>query len=176
MATCRYIDFPGVGVIDLEAPQLLEKVLEVATERMFAEPMIMEMIALVSKVLHEYERVGGFAPAAVADADFEAPAAGAEPATDASAPLPTSESREASLPQPTEAAETTAAVAVTSAAEVVVGEAGPLPSRPVAAEVVEVRVPDELATAVQEQVAPETTTRAASLEIQKAKETGASLS
>jgi hypothetical protein len=30
-ATCRYIDFPGVGVIDLEAPQLLEKVLEVAT-------------------------------------------------------------------------------------------------------------------------------------------------
>jgi hypothetical protein len=32
LATCRYIDFPGVGVIDLEAPQLPEKVLEVATE------------------------------------------------------------------------------------------------------------------------------------------------
>jgi hypothetical protein len=30
-AMCRYIDFPGVGVIDLEAPQLLEKVLEVVT-------------------------------------------------------------------------------------------------------------------------------------------------
>jgi hypothetical protein len=32
LATCRYIDFPSVGVIDLEAPQLLEKVYEVASE------------------------------------------------------------------------------------------------------------------------------------------------
>jgi hypothetical protein len=31
LATCRYINFPGVGVIDLEAPQLPEKVLEGAT-------------------------------------------------------------------------------------------------------------------------------------------------
>jgi hypothetical protein len=35
LATCRYIDFPGIGVIDLEAPQLLEKVFE--SERMFNE-------------------------------------------------------------------------------------------------------------------------------------------
>jgi hypothetical protein len=51
LVTYRYIDFPGVRVIDLEAPELLEKVLEVATERMFNEPTIMETIASVSKAL-----------------------------------------------------------------------------------------------------------------------------
>jgi hypothetical protein len=40
-------------VIDLEAPQLPKKVYKVAAERMFNEPMIMEMIASVSKVLQE---------------------------------------------------------------------------------------------------------------------------
>jgi hypothetical protein len=48
-------------VIDLEAPQLPEKVYEVAAERMFNEPMIMETIASVSKVLQEYEHASGFA-------------------------------------------------------------------------------------------------------------------
>jgi hypothetical protein len=96
-ATCQYIDFPGVRVIDLEAPQLLEKVLEVVTEQMFAEPSIMETIASVSKALHEYERAGGFAPHTTpgsSEAVPEAPAAGMESAADASAPPPTSESRE----------------------------------------------------------------------------------
>jgi hypothetical protein len=37
-------------------------VLEVAMEWMFAEPTIMEAIASVLRVLHEYERAGGFAP------------------------------------------------------------------------------------------------------------------
>jgi hypothetical protein len=32
LATSRYIDFPIVGIINLEVPQLPEKVLEVATE------------------------------------------------------------------------------------------------------------------------------------------------
>jgi hypothetical protein len=64
LATCRYIDFPSVGIINLEVPQLPEKVLEVATEWMFAEPSILEMIASVSKALHKYERTGSFAPAA----------------------------------------------------------------------------------------------------------------
>jgi hypothetical protein len=94
---------------------------------MFAEPSIMETIASVSKELHEYERAGGFAPttvAEVADVALEAPAAGTEPAADASAPPPTSESREASFPQPAEATETTATVAATGAVGVVVGEAG----------------------------------------------------
>jgi hypothetical protein len=51
LATSQYIDFPGMGVIDLEAPQLPEKVLDVATERMFAKPSIMETIASVSQAL-----------------------------------------------------------------------------------------------------------------------------
>jgi hypothetical protein len=34
----------------------------VATERMFAELSILETIALVSQVLHQYENAGGFAP------------------------------------------------------------------------------------------------------------------
>jgi hypothetical protein len=33
-----------------------------ATERMFVEPSIMELIASVSKTLHDYEHAGGFAP------------------------------------------------------------------------------------------------------------------
>jgi hypothetical protein len=123
LATCRYIDFPSVGVIDLEVPQLLEKLLEVVTERIFAELTIMETIASVSKALQKYERAGGFASATMADtadAALEAPATGMGPAADASAPPPTSESQEASLSQPAEAAETTGTVAATDAAEVVV--------------------------------------------------------
>jgi hypothetical protein len=86
LATCRYIDFPGVGVIDLEAPQLSEKVLVVATERMFTEPTIMETIASVSKVLLKYERAGGFAPHATPGAPEavpETPTASMEPGVDA---------------------------------------------------------------------------------------------
>jgi hypothetical protein len=75
LATCRYIDFPGVGVIDLEVPQLPEKVYEVAAERMFNEPTIMEMIASVSKALQEYEGVGGFTPAVAEDATDAPPVA-----------------------------------------------------------------------------------------------------
>jgi hypothetical protein len=59
LETCRYIDFPGVGVIDLEAPQLPEKEYEVAVERRSNEPTIMETIASVSKALQEYERTAG---------------------------------------------------------------------------------------------------------------------
>jgi hypothetical protein len=119
LATCLYIDFPGIRIIDLEAPQLLEKVLEVATERMFAEPSIMEMNASVSKALHEYECAGGFAPVAaaeVAEAALEAPVAGTESAAGASALPPTSESREVSLLQRAEATETAAAAAAIDAA------------------------------------------------------------
>jgi hypothetical protein len=102
LETCWYIDFPGVGAIDLEAPQLPEKVLEVAMEWMFAEPTIMETIASVLRVLHEYEHAGGFAPPAASEAAEtvpEGPAAGTEPAADAPTPPPTSERRVAPLPQ-----------------------------------------------------------------------------
>jgi hypothetical protein len=68
LATSRYIDFPGVGIVDLDAPELPSKVLEVATERMFAEPTILETIASVSWALHQYERADGFAPSATPEA------------------------------------------------------------------------------------------------------------
>jgi hypothetical protein len=98
LATCRYIDFPGVGVIDLEAPQLPEKVLEVVMERMFAEPSIMDTIASVSKALQEYESAGSFAPVVAAEAALEAPVASSGPTADAPASPPANGSREASLP------------------------------------------------------------------------------
>jgi hypothetical protein len=179
LATSRYIDFPSVGNIDLEAPQLPEKVLDVATEQMFAEPSIMETIASASKELHEYERADDFAPTAVAeavDAALEAPVVSMELAASASAPPPTSENWEASLAQSAEAAKTTTTVAAIDTTEVVVREAGSSPPYPVAAGADEVRALDGPATTVQERVAPETTTRAASPKIQDAEETGASLS
>jgi hypothetical protein len=43
LATGRYIDFPGVGIVDLDAPELPSndrEMLEVATEWMFTEPSI----------------------------------------------------------------------------------------------------------------------------------------
>jgi hypothetical protein len=101
LATSQYIDFPGVGVIDLEAPQLPGKVLDVATERMFVGLPILEMIASVSQTLQQYERAGGFAPSTtpkVAEMVPEEFAAGTEPVADASAPSPTSEGQQASLP------------------------------------------------------------------------------
>jgi hypothetical protein len=173
LATCRYIDFPSIGVIDLEATHLPEKVLDVETKRMFAEPSIMEMIASVSKALHEHKLAGGFALPAASEAVPEGSAAGTESSADAPTPPPTSERREAPLPQPAEAAKTTIVVAATGAADVVVGVAGSSPSRPVAAGDDEVRVPYDPTAAVQEQIAPEDTTRAASSEIQEVEEAGA---
>jgi hypothetical protein len=65
LETSQYFNLPGVGVIDLEAPQLSEKEYGVEAERRSNEPTIMETIASVSKGLQEYERAGGFAPTAV---------------------------------------------------------------------------------------------------------------
>jgi hypothetical protein len=112
-------------------------VYEVASERMFNKLTIMEMITLVSKMLQEYERIGGFAPAVPAettDAALKTPAAHVEPTADASAPPPADEGRETSLPQSAEAAEALASVAEAGAAEAVVGEEGSSPPCPVAAE------------------------------------------
>jgi hypothetical protein len=181
LATGRYIDFLGIGVIDLEAPQLPEKVYEVASERMFNEPTIMETIASVSKALQEYERASSFAPAVAADAAdaaLMAPAAHVEPTADALASLPVNEGREASPPQSAEAAEAPASIAEAGVTKAVVGEKGSTSPRPVAAnaEGVETSVPDEPATVVQESAAPKMMTRAGSPEIREAEETGASLS
>jgi hypothetical protein len=170
------VDFPGIGVVDLDAPELLSndrEMLEVVTERMFAELSILETIASVSQALHQYERVGGFAPLAASEVAEEVPeesAVGTESVAVVPAPLPTSEGQEASLSQPAEAAEPTAAAAAVSATEGVVGEMGSSSPRSVAAGTDEVLVPDEPTAALQECVAPEDTARAASPEIQEAEE------
>jgi hypothetical protein len=65
LATCQYVNFRGIGVVDLDAPELSSndrEMLEVATERMFAESSILETIVSVSRALHQYERARGFAP------------------------------------------------------------------------------------------------------------------
>jgi hypothetical protein len=101
LETCRYIDFPGVGVINLEAPKFPEKEYEVAAERTSNEPTIMEMIVSVLKALQEYERADGFASATAIgteDAALAAPAAHVEPSEDASVSPQVSEGREALPP------------------------------------------------------------------------------
>jgi hypothetical protein len=181
LVTCRYIDFPGVGVIDLEAPQLAEKVYEVVAERMFNEPTIMETTASVSKALQEYERADDFASAAAANAGDAALAASTAP-VEASADATTSPSanddREAPPSQLVETAGASAPVTEADATEVIVGEEESSPPRPVAAEAegVETRVPDEPAAVVQESATPVAMTRATSPEIREAEETGASMS
>jgi hypothetical protein len=62
MAACQYVDFPGIGTIDLDTPELPgndRELLEAATERMFTEPTILETIASVASVLCQYESAGG---------------------------------------------------------------------------------------------------------------------
>jgi hypothetical protein len=89
LETCRYIDFHGVRVIDLEELQLPEKEYVVVVERRSNEPTIMEMIASVLKALQEYERAGGFSSTAATDAEdvaLAAPAACVESIEDASEP------------------------------------------------------------------------------------------
>jgi hypothetical protein len=88
---------PQHRIINLNAPELSSndrEMLEVAMERMFAEPLILETIASVASVLHQYESAGGSAPLAapeVAEGVLEESAAGAESAAVASAPSPTRE-------------------------------------------------------------------------------------
>jgi hypothetical protein len=181
LATYRYIDFPGVGVIDLEGPQYSEKGYEAAEETMSNAPTIREMLALVSKVLQEYESVGGFSSAAeaeAADAALLAPVVFAKPTIGVSAPSAVDEGLEAPPPQPVEATDATAPIAEAGASKAIFGEEAPLPPHPIAAgtESVEVRFPDEPGAIAQGLVAPETVTRTASPEIQEVEEAGASLS
>jgi hypothetical protein len=54
MAVCLYVDFPGIGTIDLDAPELPgndRELLEAVMERMFAGLMILETIGFVASVL-----------------------------------------------------------------------------------------------------------------------------
>jgi hypothetical protein len=185
LAACRYMDFPGIRTVDLDldAPELPSndrETLEVATERMFTKPSILDTIASVALALHQYEGAGGLAPPATSEAVegvFEASTTGVESAVVVLRPSPTREGQDASLPQSTEAVASTAAATVADVVEGVVGEAGASSPRPVAAAAGEVLVLGEPATAPQEHVAPEGTTRVTSPEIQEAEEdSGAALS
>jgi hypothetical protein len=176
LATCQYVDFPGIGIVDLDAPELPSndrEMLEVVTEQMFAKPSILETVASVTLALRQYENAGGLAPPAVSEAAEAVPgepAASAESAAVVHVPPPTREGQEASLPRPAEAAASAAAATAVDAAVDVVEEAGPSSPRLVASAADEVLVPDEPAVAPQEHVAPEGTTRVASPEIQEAEE------
>jgi hypothetical protein len=178
LATRQYVDFPGIGIVDLDAPEFPgnnQKMLEVVMERMFAEPSILETIVSVTLVLREYESAGGSAPPATSEAAEAVPAepaAGAESAAAVPTPPPTREGQEAFLPQPAEAA----AAAAADATMDIVEEAEPSSPRPVAAAAEEVPAPDKPTATPQKHVAPERTTRAASPEIQEAEEdTGTTL-
>jgi hypothetical protein len=76
LATHQYVDFPGIRIVDLDAPELLSndrEMLEVATKRMFAEPTILETLASVSLAMRQYESVGGSAPSAAPEAAERVP-------------------------------------------------------------------------------------------------------
>jgi hypothetical protein len=104
LVACQYVDFPGIGTIDLDALELPgndQEMLEVATERMFVEPSILETIASVTSALRQYDGASGSATSATPEAAervLEESAAGAESAAVVSAPSPTREDHGASLP------------------------------------------------------------------------------
>jgi hypothetical protein len=177
LETCRYFNLLGVGVIDLEAPQLLEKEYDATAERRSKKPTIMETIASVSKALQEYKRADGFAPAAAEDTGdvaLVAPAARVEPTEDTSVPPHVDEGREASPPRPVEAAETRAPVAKPVSAEAVAGEEETSPPGliTVEAEDVETHTLVEPSAVVQGLTVLETVARAITPEIQVAEEMG----
>jgi hypothetical protein len=143
--------------------------------------MIMETIASVSKALQEYERAGGFAPAATGDAEdaaLAAPAVRVKPTEDTIAPPHVDGGQEVSPPGPVEVAETPALVAEPVSAEAVAGEEVTSPPSPVTVEVedVETHALDEPAAAAQGLAVPESMARAITPEIQVVEETEASLS
>jgi hypothetical protein len=104
LVACQYVDFPGIRTIDLDALELPgndQEMLEVAIERMFVEPSILETIALVMSALRQYGGASGSAPSVAPEAAervLEESAAGAESAAVVSAPSPTREDHGASLP------------------------------------------------------------------------------
>jgi hypothetical protein len=182
LETSRYFSLPGVGVIDLEAPKLPKKEYDaVAVERRSNEPTIMETIASVSKALQEYERAGGFAPAAVEymeNVARAAPTARVEPTEDATVSPHADEGREASSPGPVDAAEAPTPIAKPVSVEAVAGEEDASPPGRVTVEVEDVgaRTLDEPAAVRQGLAVPETVARATTPEIQVAEETEAPLS
>jgi hypothetical protein len=176
LTSCQYVDFPGIGTIDLDTPELPtneREMLEVATEQMFAKTLILDTITSVTSALRQYDGAGSSAAPAAPEAAVEVPeesAAGTESVVDVSPSSPAGEGTSLSLPQPAEAVAAAPTTAVVDVAEGLVGRVGPSLPRAVTAAVEEVLVSSQLAAAPQERTAPEGTTRAAAPEIQETEE------
>jgi hypothetical protein len=176
LASCRYVDFPVIRIIDLDTPELPSndrEMLEVAMERMFTDPLISDTIASVTSALRQDEGAGGSTPPAASEAAVEVleeSTTGTESVVDVSPPSLNREGTSASLPQPAETNAAAPTASVVDVVEGVVGGAGPSSPWPVVAATEEDLVTSQPAAAPQERVAPEGTTRAASPEIQEAEE------
>jgi hypothetical protein len=102
----QYVDFPGIGTIDLDAPELPSndrEMLELVMKRMFAEPSTLDTITSVTSALRQYEGVGSSAsPAApeVAEGVFKESAADVESAVIMLAPSLTRDGRMLPCPSP----------------------------------------------------------------------------
>jgi hypothetical protein len=102
----------------------------VATQRMFADPSILDTITSVMSALRQYEGAGGSVPptaSEVAVEVLEESAAGTESAVVVSPPSSAREGTGASLPQLVETIAAAPAASVTDVAEGVVGGVGPSP-------------------------------------------------
>jgi hypothetical protein len=155
----RYVDFPSIRIIDLDATELPSndwEILEVAMERMFADLSILDAIASVPPVPRQDEGAGGSVPPTVLEA-AKGDSVVIEPP-----PISAGESTNAPLLQPAEAGMDTPTPSVVGVVEGVVEGVGPSSSQPAAATAEEVPVLSQPTAAPQECDAPEGTTRAAS--------------
>jgi hypothetical protein len=162
------VDFPGIGIIDLDATELLSndrEILEAATERMFADSSVLDANTSVLPMLRQDEGDGGLVPPVApkeAEGVLGEPTAGTESVVIEPPPMPAGESTDAPLLEPVEAVVDAPTPSVVSAAEGAIAGAGPSSSQLVAAAVEEVPVLSQAAVVPQERDAPEATTRAAS--------------
>jgi hypothetical protein len=103
-SSSRYVDFPSIGSIDLDASKLPRngrEILDVATEQMFTDPSILDAIASVASALCQEEGAGSSAPPAAPEAAkgvLGESTAGTESVAIMSPPTPTVEGTSASLP------------------------------------------------------------------------------
>jgi hypothetical protein len=147
------VDFPGIGIIDLDATELLSndrEILEAATERMFADSSVLDANTSVLPVLRQDDGAGGLAPPVALEAAegvLGEPTAGTESVVIEPPPMPAGESTDVPLLEPVEAVVDAPTPSVVSAAEGAIGGAGPSSSQLVAAAGEEVPVPSQ-ATAV----------------------------
>jgi hypothetical protein len=167
-SSSQYVDSPGIGIIDLDTTELPSndrEILEATTERMFADPSVLDAIASVLPVPCEDEGAGGSVPPAAPEAAegvVRDLIAGTESVVIEPPLTPAGESTDAPLLQAAKAAVDAPTPLVIGAVEGVIGGAGPSSSQPATATTEEVLVPSQPAAAPQERDALEGTTRAAS--------------